>query len=137
MMVVSFFFIVSNDLIIYFLFVNEGSQLVSSWIYSRGAMSDSSNNSLTPQRIFANSSSVDVIEDKSSLSQYLKEYEAYEKVANLSNQNEQPTNLLSSFWNHPASKSGKEVSPFLRRCQYQLASHSPCKFVLCLSYHLF
>lgn len=114
---------------IYYYFLILGSQFVSSWIYSRGAMSDSNNTNLTPHRMYANSSSVDFIEDNSSLSQYLKEYETYEKVANLSNQTEQPTNLLSSFWNHPASKSGKEVSPFLRRCQYQLATHSPCKFV--------
>ncbi|PSN34003.1 hypothetical protein C0J52_14608 [Blattella germanica] len=34
---------------------------------------------------------------------------------------EQPTNLLSSFWNHPATRSTSEVPVTLRRCTYQLA----------------
>lgn len=34
---------------------------------------------------------------------------------------EQPSNLLSSFWSHPATRTASEVPPTLRRCSYQLA----------------
>jgi hypothetical protein len=34
---------------------------------------------------------------------------------------EQPSNLLSSFWSHPATRTPSEVPPTLRRCTYQLA----------------
>lgn len=34
---------------------------------------------------------------------------------------DQPSNLLSSFWTHPATRSPGEVSPLLRHCAYQLA----------------
>jgi hypothetical protein len=34
---------------------------------------------------------------------------------------EQPSNLLSSFWSHPATRTVAEVPSTLRRCSYQLA----------------
>lgn len=34
---------------------------------------------------------------------------------------EQPSNLLSSFWSHPATRTAAEVPSILRRCYYQLA----------------
>ena len=47
--------------------------------------------------------------------------EAHQKKHILSTDIDQPSNLLSSFWSHPAIRSPGEVSPLLRRCAYQLA----------------
>lgn len=62
----------------------------------------------------------DLIQDECELENYLKEIEQQRKCV-LSTNVDQPSNLLSSFWSHPATRSPGEVSPLLRRCAYQLA----------------
>ncbi|KAJ9587901.1 hypothetical protein L9F63_018682, partial [Diploptera punctata] len=69
----------------------------------------------------SNISSVEFIENETSLSQYLRDYEHFEKTASVGQSVEQPTNLLSSFWNHPATRTSSEVPVTLRRCTYQMA----------------
>ncbi|XP_050462419.1 transmembrane protein 209 [Cataglyphis hispanica] len=71
----------------------------------------SSNSSLTNE---------DLIQDECELESYLKEIEQQRKCV-LSTKVDQPSNLLSSFWSHPATRTPGEVSPLLRRCAYQLA----------------
>lgn len=63
----------------------------------------------------------DLIQDESELQSYLKEVASKEKKTTHSTSMDQPSNLLSSFWSHPATRSPGEVSPMLRRCAYQLA----------------
>lgn len=63
----------------------------------------------------------DLIQDESELQNYLKEVSNKERKATHSTNMDQPSNLLSSFWSHPATRSPGEVSPMLRRCAYQLA----------------
>lgn len=62
----------------------------------------------------------DLIRDECELENYLKGVEQQRKYA-LSTHVDQPSNLLSSFWSHPAVRRPGEVSPLLRRCAYQLA----------------
>jgi len=62
----------------------------------------------------------DLIQDECELDSYLKEIEQQRKYI-LSTKVDQPSNLLSSFWSHPATRTPGEVSPLLRRCTYQLA----------------
>ncbi|XP_078040168.1 transmembrane protein 209 [Augochlora pura] len=61
----------------------------------------------------------DLIQSEKELQNYLEETRQRKHV--LSTDIDQPSNLLSSFWSHPAIKSPGEVSPLLRRCAYQLA----------------
>ncbi|KAI4488760.1 hypothetical protein M0802_011270 [Mischocyttarus mexicanus] len=74
------------------------------------------------------------IQNEAELQKYLKESSVQRKTI-LSTNIDEPSNLLSSFWTHPAVRSTNEVSPSLRRCTYQLAptmsfdkskSSSPC-----------
>lgn len=74
-------------------------------------MSISLNGSLTNE---------DLIRDECELESYLEEVEQQRKCM-LSTNVDQPSNLLSSFWSHPAVRRPGEVSPLLRRCAYQLA----------------
>ncbi|XP_011880588.1 PREDICTED: transmembrane protein 209 [Vollenhovia emeryi] len=82
---------------------------------SNGSLNKSTNISLNNS--LANE---DLIQDECELESYLKEVEQQRKCA-LSTNVDQPSNLLSSFWSHPATRSPSEVSPLLRRCAYQLA----------------
>lgn len=75
------------------------------------SLNTSANGSLTHE---------DLIRDEYELQSYLKEAARQRKHA-LSTNVDQPSNLLSSFWSHPATRSPGEVSPLLRRCAYQLA----------------
>lgn len=63
----------------------------------------------------------DFIQDQAELQNYLKEVVNRERKSTHSTNVDQPSNLLSSFWSHPATRSPREVSPMLRRCAYQLA----------------
>ena len=63
----------------------------------------------------------DLIQDESELQNYLKEVANKDRKTTHSTNMDQPSNLLSSFWSHPATRSPGEVSPMLRRCAYQLA----------------
>lgn len=63
----------------------------------------------------------DLIQDEFQLENYLKEVEQQRKCVSRSTNIDQPSNLLSAFWSHPATRSPGEVSPLLRRCAYQLA----------------
>ncbi|KAG5891421.1 hypothetical protein JTB14_031487 [Gonioctena quinquepunctata] len=76
---------------------------------------------------FREASSVEAITDENSLSKYLKEYEEMEKANKLASKPQQASNLLSSFWSHPVTKTAKDVSSFLKKCQYQLATQSTSK----------
>ncbi|XP_043791174.1 transmembrane protein 209 [Apis laboriosa] len=61
----------------------------------------------------------DLIQNEKELKNYLEK--ARQKKNVLSTDIDQPSNLLSSFWSHPAIRSPGEVSPLLRRCAYQMA----------------
>ncbi|XP_029039621.1 transmembrane protein 209 [Osmia bicornis bicornis] len=61
----------------------------------------------------------DLIQSERELQNYLEETHQRKHV--LATDIDQPSNLLSSFWSHPAIRSPGEVSPLLRRCAYQLA----------------
>ena len=66
----------------------------------------------------------ELIQDETELQNYLKEVTKKERKSSSSSHSatvDQPSNLLSSFWSHPATRSPGEVSPLLRRCAYQLA----------------
>ncbi|XP_066582864.1 transmembrane protein 209 isoform X2 [Prorops nasuta] len=63
----------------------------------------------------------DLIEDEAELQNYLKEVAQRDRRSVNSTNIDQPSNLLSSFWSHPAIRSPNEVSPLLRRCAYQLS----------------
>lgn len=98
-----------------------------SWVYYHGSpgsshsiprnRSQQSSPSFQPSNI----SFVDVIENEHSLQQYLQDYENFERTAAVGQSVEQPSNLLSSFWSHPATRTVAEVPSILRRCYYQLA----------------
>ncbi|XP_015119339.1 transmembrane protein 209 [Diachasma alloeum] len=62
-----------------------------------------------------------IIQDETELRNYLKDISERERKTTLSTSVDQPSNLLSSFWSHPATRNPGEVSPMLRRCAYQLA----------------
>lgn len=79
---------------------------------------------------FCDTSTVGFINDENSLHKYLKEHEEAEKVNKISNKSHQSSNLLSSFWSHPVTKTAKDMSSFLKKCQYQLSTPSPSKFLL-------
>lgn len=61
------------------------------------------------------------------LNGYFKSFEASPNVMNINNSTQPQTNLLSSFWSHPVTKTAKDMSSFLKRCTYQLSSQSPSK----------
>ncbi|CAB0032998.1 unnamed protein product, partial [Trichogramma brassicae] len=64
----------------------------------------------------------DLIQDETELQTYLKEVTKTDKASTPHTTSvDQPSNLLSSFWSHPATRNPGEVSPLLRRCAYQLA----------------
>ena len=84
-------------------------------VCSNGSLSKSTNISLN-----SSLTNEDLIQDECELETYLKEVEQQRKCV-LSTNVDQPSNLLSSFWSHPATRSPGEVSPLLRRCAYQLA----------------
>lgn len=113
----------------------------SSWMYQSGSPAnvslspDTSRDGLrnrqaktSPSRSFAShlpsSPSFEFIGNEDDLSQYLKDFESHEKSSIHAASIEQPKNLLSSYWSHPASRTAGEVSPLLRRCTYQLAPHT-------------
>lgn len=62
-----------------------------------------------------------MIQDETELQHYLEDISERERKNILSTTVDQPSNLLSSFWSHPATRNPGEVSPMLRRCAYQLA----------------
>lgn len=78
-------------------------------------------------------SGIDFITDETDLERYLKEFDVNTKVQNLSTQNQQPSNLLSSFWSHPVTKTAKDMSTFLKRCTYQMSTQSPGMLFLYLN----
>lgn len=88
-----------------------------SWLYSQTSTSAQ----------YTSPSSREVIQDEQSLSHYLKGYENFEKNSVISTSTEQPSNLLSTYWSHPASRSSADVSPVLKRCVYQIAPPSPAQ----------
>jgi hypothetical protein len=64
----------------------------------------------------------ELIQDQVALQHFLQEVTKKERKSLSHSTNvDQPSNLLSSFWSHPATRSPGEVSPLLRRCAYQLA----------------
>lgn len=63
----------------------------------------------------------ELIQDADELQSYMKTVAEKDRKSTPSANVDQPSNLLSSFWSHPATRSPGEVSPLLRRCAYQLA----------------
>ncbi|KAL7301211.1 hypothetical protein TKK_0006178 [Trichogramma kaykai] len=81
------------------------------------SVNKSLNNSLS-----ASYTGEDLIQDETELQTYLKEVTKKDKASTPHTTSvDQPSNLLSSFWSHPATRNPGEVSPLLRRCAYQLA----------------
>ncbi|RZB39698.1 hypothetical protein BDFB_009735, partial [Asbolus verrucosus] len=76
---------------------------------------------------YRDTSGIEFISDENDLDKYLKEFEANTSIKNLNNQTQQSSNLLSSFWSHPVTKTAKDMSTFLRKCTYQLSTQSPSK----------
>ncbi|XP_057669567.1 transmembrane protein 209 [Diorhabda carinulata] len=108
-----------------------------SWTYIKGT-SDLNSSKFSPKRSpvtqqtpvkssFRDVSSMELIEDEDSLNKYLKEHEENEKANKLTSKQEHSSNLLSSFWSHPVTQTAKDVSEFLKKCQYQLSTQSPNK----------
>lgn len=106
-----------------------------SWIYAKNPTPDYSKqtspkfSSTTPvsKSTYRDTSSVEQINDEDSLNKFLKEHEEAEKSLKITNKIDDSTNLLSSFWSHPVAKTSKDLSSFLKKCQYQLSSQSPSK----------
>lgn len=110
----------------------------SSWAYLKGTPDSKSPhyaNKPSPSSIsnqspnlnkssFRDVSSVEFIGDEDSLNKYLKEHEEIEKANKLTSKQQHSSNLLSSFWSHPVTQTAKDVSEFLKKCQYQLSSQS-------------
>ncbi|CAH1977536.1 unnamed protein product [Acanthoscelides obtectus] len=107
------------------------STSAASWSYTRG-----SPNITHHEKAVAKSSPLksnfpstlgDYITHENGLNKYLKEYEEAEKITKMVDKSEKSANLLSSFWSHPVTKTAKDVSSFLKKCQYQLSTQSPTK----------
>lgn len=107
-----------------------------SWSYHKGTpktpnqMSPSSSFGKSPQSpmsSYHSASTIENIDDEDSLTQYLKEQEESDKVTKMVNKSQHSTNLLSSFWSHPVTKTAKDMSSILKKSQYQLATQSPTK----------
>lgn len=107
--------------------------LSSSWTYMKaspdaGTIQKPSSKLSNPsplKPVYQDVTSVDNIIDEVTLEKYLKEHEKHEKNIKVVNKSQQSTNLLSSFWSHPVTKTAKDMSSFLKKCQYQLATLSP------------
>lgn len=109
--------------------------LSSSWTYLKGSPDASTTqkrssklSSPSPLKsVYQDVTSVENITDEVTLEKYLREHEKHEKNIKVVNKSQQSTNLLSSFWSHPVTKTAKDMSVFLKKCQYQLATLSPGK----------
>lgn len=81
-----------------------------------------------PEKLtFCDTSTIESINDENSLQKYLKEHEEAQKINKIANKTHETSNLLSSFWSHPVAKTAKDMSSFLKKCQYQLSTPSPSK----------
>ncbi|KAI4466723.1 hypothetical protein MML48_2g00003042 [Holotrichia oblita] len=90
-----------------------------SWLYSCGTPQSQNVSPIkTPRQ---DTSGIEFISNQSSLQTYLKDFEANEKKANITNCVDATTNALSTFWSHPLTKNPKDTSTFLKRTQYQLS----------------
>lgn len=101
------------------------SSLSSSWTYMKGIQSptlkpSSTKNSPQINSFFINSDD-DIINDETSLGDYLREQENIEKINTIAYQSQNSPNLLSSFWRNPFSKNSKDVSSILSKCSYQIS----------------
>ncbi|VEN39396.1 unnamed protein product [Callosobruchus maculatus] len=109
------------------------STSAASWTYTRGSPNVSTyEKSLSfaktsPLKNSFHPTSVDHITHEDGLNKYLKEYEETEKINKRMDKTQKSANLLSSFWSHPVTKTAKDVSSFLKKCQYQLSTQSPTK----------
>lgn len=111
----------------------------SSWKYLKGTPDNVSKFSnkpspnsfskkASPSKLsFCDTSTVEFINNENSLQKYLKEHEEAQKVNKIANKSHETSNLLSSFWSHPVTKTAKDMSSFLKKCQYQLSTPSPSK----------
>lgn len=84
-------------------------------------------NNLPIKSTYQDVTSVETITDEESLEKYLKEHAKYERSVKQINKSQHSSNLLSSFWSHPVTKTVKDMSSFLKKCHYQLATLSPGK----------
>lgn len=78
--------------------------------------------------VYQDVTSVENIVDEVTLQKYLKEHENNEKNVKVVNKSQQSSNLLSSFWSHPVTKTAKDMTTFLKKCHYQLSTLSPGKY---------
>ncbi|KAK9745680.1 Cytochrome B561, N terminal [Popillia japonica] len=90
-----------------------------SWLYSSGTPQPQNISPMkTPRQ---DTSGIEFISDQNTLQTYLKDFEANEKKANITNCIDATTNALSTFWSHPLTKNPKDTPTFLKRTQYQLS----------------
>lgn len=74
---------------------------------------------------FTDGSLIEYIKDKDDLDHYLKNHSQTEKVDNMGNKTQNNTSSMSSFWNYPVVKAAKDMTSFLKTCQYQHSAQSP------------
>lgn len=109
--------------------------LSSSWTYMTGTPDATFSKNPSPKisspshmkTAYQDVTTVENITDEVSLQKYLKEHEKNEKNIKVVNKGQQSSNLLSSFWSHPVTKTAKDMSTFLKKCQYQFSTLSPGK----------
>ncbi|XP_054278113.1 transmembrane protein 209-like isoform X2 [Macrosteles quadrilineatus] len=104
-------------------FIKAKESVMSGNLNNSSGLSWLFHNKLSPSLAYETSilPTSEIIQDESSLNQYLKEYETLERSSIVETSMEQPSNMLSGFWCHPASRTTTEVSPLLRRCTYQMS----------------
>lgn len=102
-----------------------------SWVYHKGSTPINLRNRSSSNRsaFYQNDSSVEFIADEKSLQKYLQEYADNEKLNQTTTPPKNSSNLISSFWSHPITKTAKDMTSFLAKCQYQLSSQLPGKHV--------
>lgn len=99
--------------------------LSSSWTYIKGTPETSI---YSPVKVAAYQETGEFISDEDTLNKYLKDYEEIEKTKRVTGKVPPAANLLSTFWSHPVTKSAKDMSSFLKKCQYQLSALTPGKY---------
>ncbi|KAK9877475.1 hypothetical protein WA026_018584 [Henosepilachna vigintioctopunctata] len=106
---------------------SPNESLSTSWTYQRGSPTTRGSSQVSPKqpsyltsKLLSESFKIDPITDESSLDEFLKEKDTFEKINRVHGQSPQSSNLLSSFWRHPVTKNPKD-SLVLSKCKYQLS----------------
>lgn len=100
-----------------------------SWVFYRGSPDQKTKTTPSRHSLVVDDTLNDgeYISNEKMLQQYLYDYDIQDKAQNANNTLDTQSNLLSSYWTHPANQTQHDVSMYLRKAQYQLAQASPCK----------